>query len=65
MHLYIEERNDATVQEKDCERDDNSSNEDITKFDFFYDGVVDKDSKKLGLGCIALKRDGQVIVQFS
>lgn len=58
----IEEGNDANVEGKECERDDNSGEEDTKEIGFFYDGAVDKDSNKLGLGGVALKRDGQVLV---
>ena len=63
--IYWGERYKWSDQGNECERDDNSSKKDTTEIEFFYDGVVDKDSNKLGLGGIALKRDGQVLVQFS
>ena len=54
----IEEGNDANVQGKECEWDDNSGEEDTTEIKFFYDEAMDKDSNKLGLGGVALKSDG-------
>lgn len=61
----IEEGNDAKVEGKECEWDDNSGKEDTKEIEFFHDGAVDKYSNKLGLCGIALKHDGQVLVQFS